>query len=80
MIKAITIFLLTLLYNNCTSVKATVGLEADKNTVYICGSNNGKRYHLTKNCRGFSNCRAKTIKTTIKKASKEGKTLCGWEE
>ena len=80
MIKTITIFLFTLLHNDCNSFKATAGLKADKSTVYICGSNNGKRYHLTDNCKGLSNCRSKRIKTTLEKAKKQGKTLCGWED
>ncbi|MBE8712694.1 hypothetical protein C4F49_03235 [Sphingobacterium sp. KB22] len=68
-----------MLYTDCSSIKATE-VETDKNIVYICASKNGKRYHFTKNCRGLSNCRAKIVKTTIYKAKKQGKTLCGWED
>ena len=51
-----------------------------KDTVYICGSGKGRKYHLTEHCRGLSNCSTKTVKTTLKQATKEGKTLCGWEK
>jgi 5-bromo-4-chloroindolyl phosphate hydrolysis protein len=49
-------------------------------TVYICGSGKTNKYHLKSNCRGLSNCSYKIIKTTLEKATKDKKTLCGWEK
>ena len=49
-------------------------------TVYVCDSSNAKKYHLKEHCRGLSNCTYRTIKITLEKAKKEGKTLCGWED
>ncbi|MFC4144022.1 hypothetical protein [Pedobacter mendelii] len=48
--------------------------------VYICNNGNTKKYHYTSNCRGLSNCSYKIVKSTIDKAKKDGKTLCGWEK
>ncbi|QNL52472.1 hypothetical protein H8S90_10150 [Olivibacter sp. SDN3] len=71
-------FVLFLLFNSvCTNKKVSV--SETKETVYLCGSGRGKKYHLSASCRGLSNCHYKTIKTTLAKAKKEGKTLCGWE-
>lgn len=53
--------------------------QADK-TVYTCNSDKAPRYHYKSNCRGLSNCNYKTVKTTLAKAKKEGKTLCKWED
>jgi len=52
----------------------------DANTVYICDSNTGKRYHHTADCRGLNNCQHKVIKTTPEIAKSKGKTLCSWED
>ncbi|NQX38259.1 hypothetical protein SAMN05421820_101272 [Pedobacter steynii] len=52
----------------------------DANTVYICDSGTGKRYHHTADCRGLNNCQHKVIKTTLEIAKSKGKTLCGWED
>ena len=57
----------------------SINLQADK-TVYICDSGKAPRYHYKSNCRGLSNCNYKTVKTTLAKAKKEGKTLCKWED
>jgi len=48
--------------------------------VYICKSTGAKKYHLTENCRGLSNCKAEVGKVTLNAAQKQGKTLCGWED
>lgn len=48
--------------------------------VYICNNGKTKKYHLSANCRALRNCSYKTLKTTLEKAKKEGKTLCGWEK
>jgi len=48
--------------------------------VYICDSGNTKKYHYDSGCRGLSNCGYKIVKTTLDKAKKDGKTLCGWED
>ncbi|WP_316738088.1 hypothetical protein [Pedobacter aquatilis] len=48
--------------------------------VYICNSGKASKYHLKSNCRGLSNCQYKIVKTTLDKAKKEEKTLCGWEK
>jgi len=57
------------------------GVECtDETTVYICDSVNANKYHLKENCRGLSGCQHQVIKTTLEKAKKENKTLCGWEQ
>ncbi|WP_116789003.1 hypothetical protein [Flavobacterium psychrotrophum] len=48
--------------------------------VYICDSKGGKRYHLSKDCRGLSNCKAEIKKVTLTAAKESGKTLCGYED
>ncbi|RZJ77534.1 MAG: hypothetical protein EOO47_16530 [Flavobacterium sp.] len=48
--------------------------------VYICNNGKTTKYHLKPNCRGLSNCQYKILKTTLEKAKKERKTLCGWED
>lgn len=76
--KITTALLFILLNNDCSTIPAAIG--AKEETVYVCGSGNGKRYHLKEHCRGLNNCSAKAVKTTVEKAKKEGKTLCGWEK
>lgn len=49
-------------------------------TVYLCNSGNAKKYHLNAKCRGLSNCQYKIIQSSLEKAKKDGKTLCGWEK
>lgn len=49
-------------------------------TVYVCGSDNGKKFHLKDSCRGLKRCESKIFKTTMDKAKKDGKTLCKWED
>jgi len=49
-------------------------------TVYICSSENATKYHLKSSCRGLSNCQYKIVQTTLEKATKDKKTLCGWEK
>lgn len=53
---------------------------AEPTDVYICNNGKTKKYHLSSNCRALRNCSYKTLKTTLEKAKKEGKTLCGWEK
>lgn len=48
--------------------------------VYICTGKSAKRYHFTKGCRGLTNCKAEIKKVTIEDATKEGKTICGYED
>ena len=48
--------------------------------VYICDSKGGKRYHLSKECRGLSNCKAEIKKISLSDAKESGKTLCGYED
>lgn len=48
--------------------------------VYICDSKGAKRYHLDKDCRGLSNCKAEIKKVTLNDAKDSGKTLCGYED
>lgn len=48
--------------------------------VYICNNNKTKKYHLSKTCRGLRNCTYQTLKITLEKAKKDGKTLCGYEK
>lgn len=49
-------------------------------TVYICNSDGAKKYHYKSGCRGLSNCQYKIVQTTLEKATKDKKTLCGWEK
>ncbi|PWS32536.1 hypothetical protein [Pedobacter paludis] len=49
-------------------------------TVYVCNSEGAKKYHYKSSCRGLSNCQYKILETTLDKAKKDGKTLCGWEK
>ena len=51
-----------------------------QSNVYLCDSAGGKKCHLTRNCRGLSNCRHEVVKVTLKKAQSLGKTLCGHED
>ncbi|TDQ09467.1 hypothetical protein ATK78_1621 [Pedobacter metabolipauper] len=53
---------------------------ANSTKVYICNSSNAKRYHYNSKCRGLSNCQHKIIQTTLDKAKRSKKTLCGWED
>lgn len=48
--------------------------------VYLCNSKGGKKYHLTKDCKGLGNCKAEIIKVTLSEAKERGKTLCGFED
>jgi len=50
------------------------------NDVYICKSKGAKKYHLIKDCRGLSNCKADIIKVTLKEAQGQGKGICGLEK
>jgi 5-bromo-4-chloroindolyl phosphate hydrolysis protein len=70
--KMKTLLLLILLFteNACT----------DSQTVYLCDSAGGKKYHYNEHCRGLSNCQHRIIKVTLEEAKKRGKTLCGWEK
>ncbi|RZJ82014.1 MAG: hypothetical protein EOO47_02225 [Flavobacterium sp.] len=54
--------------------------QQQQTEVYLCDSSNGKKYHHKQNCRGLSNCSYKTIKVSLEKAKKMGKTFCGWEK
>jgi len=49
-------------------------------TAYLCNNGKTTKYHLKQNCRGLSNCSYKVVKTTLEKAIKDKKTLCGWEK
>ncbi len=68
--KTLSLLFLFLINTTCT----------DPKTVYICGSGKTHKYHLTDKCRGLNNCQYKILQTTLDKAKKEGKTLCGWED
>ena len=52
----------------------------DDNEVYICKGPSSKKYHLTPECRGLSNCSTKTYKVELPKAKKMGRSLCGLED
>jgi len=51
-----------------------------ESNVYICQGKYSKKYHLSKTCRGLSNCKAAIVKVTLSDAKQKGKTLCGWED
>ena len=59
-------------FNQIKSTKTT--------TVYICSSNNAKKYHQNPNCRGLSNCQFKVVKMTLAAVRSKGMTLCKWEQ
>lgn len=48
--------------------------------VYICNSENAKKYHLKAKCKGLSTCQYKIITISLEKVKKQGKTLCNWEK
>jgi len=52
----------------------------DSKYVYICKSNDAKKYHLKETCRGLSTCQFKVVKITVTEAKSQGKTLCSWED
>lgn len=56
----------------------TAGTTDDQ--VFICNSKGGKRYHLSKECRGLSNCKAEIKEVTLEEAKNDGKALCGYEK
>ncbi|MFD2908362.1 hypothetical protein ACFSX9_06400 [Flavobacterium ardleyense] len=48
--------------------------------VYICVSKGAKKYHLSKSCRGLSNCKHQIKAVTKKEAQNLGLSLCAWED
>lgn len=58
----------------------TINANSYYSDVYICDSKGAKKYHLTKDCRGLSNCKHDIIKKSKADAQKLGLTLCGWED
>lgn len=62
------------------SFSLTISPDITYQDVYICNSKNAKKYHLKKNCRGLSACKADIKKLSLEKAKNIGKTLCGWED
>jgi len=62
-----------------TSLFLTFG-NVFNDAVYVCDSSTATKYHLSKDCRGLKNCKAKIVKVKLKDAKKEGKELCGWEK
>lgn len=51
--------------------------ENESTTVYIVGK--GKKYHLTKDCRGIKKD-SELTEMTLNEANEKGYTLCGWEK
>lgn len=49
---------------------------ASEATVYICVSENSKRYHCNRNCRGLNNCEHTIREVTVSKAKSLGRTPC----
>ena len=66
------IFLLTI-----ASAMSFSSLEKD---VYICGVKGSKKHHLTKSCRGLSNCKHEIVQKKLTEAENVRLTLCGWED
>ena len=56
---------------------ALVSLEK---SVFICDSQNAKKYHYVKDCRGLNACKASIKKLSLEDAKKLKRTLCGWED
>lgn len=48
--------------------------------VYVCDSKGAKKYHLSKDCRGLSNCKHDIVKKSKTDVQNLGLTLCGWED
>jgi len=74
-------FYISLLFTISNSLSFTEYRKSEKqDSVYLCDSSGGKKYHYSKDCRGLSNCKHKIIKVSLTEAKKRGKTLCGWED
>ena len=61
-------------------ILSTTSFNASDSNVYLCQGKYSKKYHLSKTCRGLSNCKAAIVKVTLSDAKQKGKTLCGWED
>jgi hypothetical protein len=51
-------------------------LLAATTTVYICKGPYSKKYHITKDCSGLSNCSTDIYKVSLKDAEELGRTRC----
>lgn len=58
----------------------TVAPQISTDKVYICKGKSSKKYHLTKKCRGLSNCATDISEVSLEAAKKLGRGLCGWED
>jgi hypothetical protein len=61
-------------------VVSFTGFSSLESNVYICGAKGTKKYHLTKSCRGLSNCKNGIVQKSPSEAEDFGLTLCGWED
>lgn len=48
--------------------------------VYICTGPTAYAYHLSRSCRGLSNCKHSIETVSRSKAESAGRKLCGWED
>ena len=62
------------------SIITLTSFNSIQSDVYICASKGAKKYHLSKTCRGLSNCKHQIKTVTKKEAQNSGLTLCAWED
>ena len=62
------------------TIIALTSFNSIQSDVYICASKGAKKYHLSKTCRGLSNCKHQIKAVSKKEAINSGLTLCAWED
>lgn len=63
-----------------TSVLLSVLSFSEDPKVFICDSENSIAYHLKKDCRGLSACKAEIVEVKKAEAIERKLRLCGWED
>lgn len=51
---------------------------SEQTQVYVCTGAYAKRYHKRSSCRGLNACKGDIVKTTVSKATQNGRTKCGY--
>lgn len=62
------------------AIASAMSFSSLEKDVYICGVKGAKKYHLSKACRGLSNCKHEIVQKKLTEAEDFGLTLCGWED
>jgi hypothetical protein len=60
------------------AIAIAMSFSSLESNVYICGVKGTKKYHLTKSCRGLSNCKHEIVQKSLSEAEDFGLTLCSW--